>query len=119
MPTPEPVALFERHCVLMADGDVESLKGLYTSSAYYYDPLGGKLIGADQIAPYLASIGEYFDTLTVEVTNAWTCNERAAVEWLQTTTRDGVERKMRGVALLTDRDGKLDEHRDYFTLGRP
>jgi hypothetical protein len=119
MPAPEPVALFERHCVLMANSDLEPLKDLYTPTAFYYDPLSGKLTGAGQIAPYLASIGEYFDTFTVEINNAWTCNDRAAIEWLQITTRGGVEARMRGVAVITDRDGAIDEHRDFFTLGRP
>lgn len=118
MSYPQPVALFERHTELMASADLEGLRRLYTSSAYYYDPLGGKLIGSEQIAPYLVSIGDYFDALSVVVTQAWTFNERAAIEWQETTTRDGEEQLQRGVCMLVARDGMIAEHRDYFALGR-
>jgi ketosteroid isomerase-like protein len=114
-----PVELFIRHVDMMAAADVDGLNGLYTEAAFYYDPLSGKLTGAAQIAPYLASIGEYFDSLTVDVDNAWAFNDHAAIEWIQRTWRDGKETTMRGMALIGALEGKIAEHRDFFTLGRP
>jgi hypothetical protein len=119
MTTSDPVELFMLHVRLMADASIEQLEAMYTDDAYYYDPLSGKLIGSAQIAPYLASIGDYFDSLDAVPVNVWRGENNAAVEWHQTTTRQGVKALQRGIALVTARDGMLSEHRDYFSLGRP
>lgn len=117
--SPHAAELFERHCVLMAAADEAQLHELYHDDAFYYDPLSGKLEGSREIAPYLASIGRCFDSLTVVVQNSWTFNEHAVVEWIQTQSRGGETGKQRGTCILLSRDGALAEHRDYFTLGRP
>jgi ketosteroid isomerase-like protein len=121
MTSSDPVEMFVLHVRLMAAADVDGLKAMYADDAYYYDPLSGKLIGSEQIAPYLASIGDYFDSLEAVPVNVWRdeAANSAAVEWHQTTTRQGVERLQRGIALVTGRDGLVVEHRDYFSLGRP
>lgn len=121
MTSSDPVELFVLHVRLMAEANYEGLQAMYSDDCLYYDPLSGKLSGSDQIAAYLASIGDYFDSLEAVPVNVWRDEDAssAAVEWHQTTRRNGVEMLQRGIALVTARNGQVCEHRDYFTLGRP
>lgn len=111
--------LFIDHLDLARTRNVEGLTAIYHPEVDYFDPIGGRVTTRDALVPYLISLCSLYDVLEVEVRNVWIHNERAAIEWRQTAIRDGHAAFNRGMTIAGARDGRLFEHRDFFTLGRP
>lgn len=109
---------FIDHLDLSRTGDREGLRAIYHDQVAYYDPIGGKILGAEPVVDYLLSLCGRFDVLELDVVNIWIHNERSVVEWLQRSEQGGVRKTQRGMTVLATRDGRLIEHRDFFSLGR-
>jgi hypothetical protein len=110
---------FIAHLDLARTRDREGLRAIYHDDVSYYDPIGGKLAGGDVVVDYLISLCSRFDVLELDVVNIWVHNEQSIVEWLQRSERDDVQKVQRGMTVLATAEGRLIEHRDFFTLGRP
>lgn len=109
---------FIAHLDLSRTRDRAGLRALYHDDLNYYDPIGGKILGAEPVVDYLISLCGRFDVLKLDVVSTWIHNEQAVVEWLQRSEQDGIPTTQRGMTILATREGRLSEHRDFFTLGR-
>jgi hypothetical protein len=110
---------FIAHLDLSRTRDRVGLRAIYHDEVSYYDPIGGKLAGGDAVVDYLISLCSRFEVLELDVVNIWLHNEQTVVERLQRSELDGVQKTQRGMTVLATSDGRLIEHRDFFTLGRP
>lgn len=113
MKTPQR-EIAESYWVAECARDTEKVLEHYNADARFVAP-GWDLVGHDQIREYYDTSGKRFPGLEVDVVFDFADGDVGAVEWEAVLIdAKGVRHPLKGVNVITLKDGKFQEVRAYF-----
>jgi ketosteroid isomerase-like protein len=117
MKTPQR-KIAESYWVAECARDTEKVLDHYNVDARFVAP-GWDLSGHDQIREYYDSSAERFPGLEVDVVGDFASGDIGAVEWEAVLIdQNGVRHPLKGVNVITVKDGKFQEVRAYFDTSK-